>query len=71
MRKGLESKATKIANVIRRTASELLGWAIPTWSPHNKEAYKDIPLGIAVIAIIFSLVVLVGLVFSFIGWIAQ
>jgi hypothetical protein len=71
MTKSLESKATKIANAIRRIASELLGWAIPTWSPHHKEAYKDIPLGMAVIAIIFSLAALFGLVFSFISWIAQ
>lgn len=64
MTKRLESKATKIANAIRRIASELFGWAVPSWSPHTKDAYKDMPLVIAIIAIIFSLSVLIGLTLS-------
>lgn len=71
MTKRLESKATKIANAIRRIASELLGWAIVSWSPHTKDAYKDMPLGIAIIAIIFSLSVLIGLIVSFLSLIAK
>ena len=63
----IEPKSTKVANGMRKVASELLGWAMPTWSPHTKDAYKNIPIGIAVIAIVFSLVVLASVLFSFLS----
>jgi hypothetical protein len=62
-----DSNATKVANSIRRIASELFGWAT-AWSPHSKYAYKDMPLFIAFIAIIFSLTVLTGIFYSLFTW---
>lgn len=63
-----EPGSTQVANVIRKVASGLIGWAMPMSSSRSEDAHKDMPLFIAFLAITFSLVVLVGMLYSLLVW---
>lgn len=60
--------ATKVANGIRKVGSGLIGWAMPMPSSRSEDAHKDMPLFIAFSAIIFSLVILAGMLYSLFAW---
>lgn len=53
-----------MANGIRKVANELFSWANLSPPMHTKDTYEYMPLGIAIIAIIFSLGVFVGFILS-------
>ena len=71
MAKEIESRATKVANGIRRVASELLGWAFLDTPYSWKDGYKHIPLGIAIIGIVLSVLIISGTIFGIIWWVMQ
>lgn len=64
MTKKTEPTSTKIANGIRRAASELIFFAIPGWEPNSKNAHKDIPLPLAILAIVVGLAALGAAIFA-------